>query len=67
MKKMIIATIIMATLLTGCGKTEVSGEFETEKVTVEAVETEKIETEAKTNISDEYLDELEYNSQNNGF
>lgn len=67
MKKMIIATIIMATLLTGCGKTEVSGEFETEKVTVEAVETEKIETEAKTNISDEYLDELEYNSQTNGF
>lgn len=67
MKKIIITTIIMATLLTGCGKTEVSEKLETERTTIETVETDKIETEAKPNVSDEYLAELEYNSQTNGF
>lgn len=66
MKKMIIMTLVGILTLTGCGKEEKANvNLKTETTVVEAVQTESEETEKK--VSDEYLAELEYNSQTNGF
>ena len=64
MKKMIIVTMMATLMLTGCGK-EVNETLNTETTVVETVQTEAKETEKK--VSDEYLAEMEYNSQTNGF
>lgn len=66
MKKMIIVTIMATLVLTGCGKEEkVNETLKTESTVMETVQTESEETEKK--VSDEYLAEIEYNSQTNSF